>query len=254
MQEPAPGTNIHLIWTEILTDDLLSYPQIKEKIRKFCPQINPQSFHVHLKSLTKRNFAEKEIMANGQAGFRHLNVQKQADLLGNTVTGIKKKRVYPTVPANLKILKYLKKRVGKQFIVKELNKALKLKGSGAWDVLKAFDREGYVSGEYVDKKLTYTVLPEIENCDKPPSTTHNIKKKKQAKAKREVIKATIEHVEQPVVVHEPIQEQLMPNVLDMTMGQVGAYVTNLRDENIKLKQTIETIVHLAIQAGVVEQE
>lgn len=258
MSEPAPGTNVHLIWTDILTDELLSYPQVKEKLRKFCPQINPRSFHVHLRSLVKRGYASKEQMDDGAVGFRRHEKPLQIDLLHIELPPKKKKRVYPTVPTNLKLLNYLKKHVGKEFAIKALNKSVKIKGTGAWDIMKAFQREGYVSSARVDKKLIYTVLPEIMRCAKPPSTTKyypptETKSKPKPKPKQELIHA---EPEQTLLIPEPtvIQEQNTPNLLDMSVGQLGTYITTLRDENLKLKQTIETMVHLAIQAGVVDQE
>ena len=103
----------------------------------------------------------------------------------------------------------------------------------------------------VNKKLTYTVLPAIKNCTKAPvPSSSTYKSNKKPKPQQEI--ASIESIEQSVLLPEP--EHTMPNILDMSVGQLGNYITTLRDENIKLKQTIETIVHLAIQAGVVEQE
>ena len=250
MSEPTPGTNIHLIWTEILTDELLSYTQIKEKIQKFHPHINPKSFHVHLKSLVKRGFASKEQMDDGQAGFRRHSEPLQSDLLNIELPSKQKTHI---TPVNLLVLKYLKKHIGKKFSASDVKSKLKLQGSAVWDILKIFAGANLLKKETINKKIIYTVLPAIKDCENPPSI-HQYKKARTKKKRKSAPQSELAPIEQPVLMPEPQQELFIPNVADMTMGQVFTYVTNLRDENLKLKHTIETMVHMAIQSGVVEQE
>jgi len=251
MQEPANGTNIHTIWNKVLTDQPLSWAQIKVKIEKHFKNIPPASFHVHVNDLVRRGFAAKETLADGQTGFRSIKQPAQQDLLPTKAPprGFKKN----SSPQNLLILNFLKKHIGKSFSAGEVKEKLKMNNSSAWDIMKTFAINGLVQREKQGKKTFYLVLPAILDCSYPPFTYNKTNKAKK-KTKREIIQAPVEHIEQTVLIHEPIQEHNMPNILDMSVGQLGAYITTLRDENIKLKHTIETMVHMAIQSGVVEQE
>lgn len=253
MSEPFAGTNIHTIWTEVLTDELLSYSQIKEKLKKSFPSLPVGSFHVHVNNLVERGYAEKAPMDDGIIGFRRIGEPSQSSLLPPVKARRKK---HPNKkPQNIQILNYLKKRIGKSVTSGGVKNALKFNGSGAWDIMKAFEQGGFLEGGVNGKTTSYLILPTIKECDKPPSTFNKTQydKRQAKKAKREII-----HVEpeQTTLIQEPalIQEQNMPSILDMSVGQLGNYITTLRDENLKLKQTIETMVHLAIQAGVVDQE
>jgi len=253
MPEPIAGGNIHIIWTEVLTEELLSYSQIKKILQKSFPSIPVQSFHVHVNNLVERGYAEKAPMEDGIIGFRRIGTPFKSSLLPPVKARRKK---HPNKkPQNVQILDYLKKHIGKTVSSGKVKKALKHSGSAAWDIMKSFEKGGFLEAGINGKTTTYLILPTIAECDKPPAAFKSIqyKSRKTKKAKREIV-----HVEpkQVTLIQEPtlIQEQNMPNILDMSVGQLGNYITTLRDENLKLKQTIETMVHLAVQAGVVDQE
>jgi hypothetical protein len=249
-QEPKLGTNIHTIWTKVLTDEYLSFSQLKEKITKFFPSIPTGSFHIHTKALVKRGFADSKIMEGGVKGFRRYKKPIQPDLLPPAPRSYKKRSGL----INELALKFLKKHIGKAYTASEVRGQIGAKGSGIWEVLKTFAINGCLDEQKSGKLTYYLVLPAIQDYTLPPGRYGRSKQvAKKAKPRREII-----HIEpeQTTLIQEPVlvQELNTPNLLDMSVGQLGTYITTLRDENIKLKQTIETMVHLAIQAGVVDQE
>lgn len=251
MSQPAPGSNIHTIWTQVLTEELLNYSQIKNKIEKSFPDIPAKSFHVHISSLVKKNLAAKEVMPDGQTGF--CRISPQQSLLPKEMT--KKKNTRPTVPINAKILIFLKRQIGKTFSAGEITKRLKIQGSGAWDIMKSFEREGLLEIKMNGKRIDYLVLPSIKNCIKPPSVYKPNKAK--SKPKREVIQASIE---KPEIIHTPIQHTMVHNPINeahditkLSYGELLSMVVAYREEIMKLKMGIATITQGLLQTGEVEE-
>ena len=258
MSQPAYGTNIHTIWTKVLTNDLLSYSQIKEKLVKNFPEINPNSFHVHVKSLIKSNLVQKDILPNGQTGFRLIESQ-QSLLPEEENNNKKKKNTRPVITNSTKILTFLKKQIGKQFSAGDITRRLKFNGSAAWDIMKAFEYAGYLESDMINKKMVYTVLPTIKDCITPPSINHvknkkavNNKKKKQA-PNQTLVKAP----EKPIQMEQTsfLQEDnnSAPNIMNMNVGELVTNAVHTYNENVKLKQTLNTIAHLLLDAGIVEE-
>ena len=253
MSDPAPGTNIHTIWTKVLTDVPLSNSQLKEKLTTLFPEISPKSLHVHIKSLIKRGFASKETMGDGQVAFRRHKLPIQPDLIPDDP--IPKRKPYnKSKPLNLIVLNFLKKHVGKSFTAGEVKAKLKLQGSGVWDIMKTFAKEGLLEFKTINNRNIYTVLPAIIECSHPPTTYNpaNERRKKKTKAKREIIHATVEPAPPPLAVSET--DSTMPDIANLSIGEILNNFIAMRDENIRLRQTIENMVHMAVTSGVVEQE
>jgi len=249
MPEPMSGTNIHTIWTKVLTDKDLSYSQIKDKLLKFFPDIPPNSFHVHINALIKKGLARKNTMADGVTGFRRYKVPTQTDLLPEEPQPSKKKP--RSGPINHLTLKYLKKHIGKTFTAGGLKAKLNLKGSGIWDVLKAFAQHGILEEQSNGRHLSYLVLPAIKDCSKPPSSYDKNKKRKPAKPKpepeHEIIHAPIVHT----MVHNPINEA--HDITKLSYGELLSMVVAYREELMKLKMGIATITQGLLQTGEVEE-
>ena len=240
MSEPTKGTNVYSIWHDILTDKYVEYSQIKFLLMQSFPNIPVSSLATQLHDLKERGLIQREKSRNGQWMYKKINSSI------NTYKPTKKKK-----SVSKSIFDFLKNNVGETFTAKEIRKKFSPHNVQAWDILNGFSKHNIIKKIEMNGLLGYEVLPLITTFDNPPKATYRPGDKKVTKSKelKTVKELNIESIPKNIIIDYKIKNSL----INMSFNELIDNMLALRDENLKLKHTLDSIGHLLLQANIVEK-
>ena len=252
MSEPTKGTNVYSIWHDILTDKYVEYSQIKFLLMQSFPNIPVSSLATQLHDLKERGLIQREKSRNGQWMYKKINSSI------NTYKPTKKKKSVPK-----SIFDFLKNNVGKTFTAIEIRNKFSPYDVRAWDILNSFSKQKIIKKCFNDGLLAYEVLPIIKTMDKHPITKYRPRDKKLTKNKElkkvkelNIVKelktiddSNIASIPENIIIDYKIKNSL----INMSFNELIDNMLALRDENLKLKHTLDSIGHLLLQANIVEK-
>ncbi|MFV2057749.1 MAG: hypothetical protein ACC707_14880 [Thiohalomonadales bacterium] len=213
MSEPRVGTNIYTIWHDVLSDSFTSIYNLRIIISDKFPAIPVSSVSTHLQSLVNRGFAVRTGTLKDTRYKRSQGPENKSRQLG---LGRATSYVKPI----------LKSQIGKHVTVSMVNQLAGFKNTNLGRVLYKMERDGYLKRVDGAKPIAFLVLPSIGQLSIPAPT------------------------QEPILEPLPITS---PDITSMTIGELFQNAMNLRDENVRLKTTLESIGQLLLQAGIVEE-